>query len=43
MTMNRREFLEGSAALLAASIELESTASRVRETPSAPVAAAIAG
>ncbi len=30
-------------ALLAASIELESTASRVRETPSAPVAAAIAG
>jgi len=30
-------------ALLAASIELESTASRVREAPSAPVAAAIAG
>jgi glutamate--cysteine ligase len=30
-------------ALLAASIELESTASRVRQAPSAPVAAAIAG
>jgi glutamate--cysteine ligase len=30
-------------ALLAASIELESTVSRVREAPSAPVAAAIAG
>jgi glutamate--cysteine ligase len=30
-------------ALLAASIELESTASRVQEAPSAPVAAAIAG
>ena len=31
------------SALLAASIELESTASRVQQAPSAPLAAALAG
>ena len=35
--------LELALALLAASIELESTAARVQEAPSAPLAAAIAG